>query len=68
MLNIFFPISFLIFAAFFLCLSKSQKNYQKLVKNNGEEFANKVNKYLKLGGYLLLLCSVIWLGFNLFEN
>ena len=68
MLNIFFPILFLIFAAFFLCLSKSKKNYQKLVKNNGEEFANKVNKYLKLGGYLLLLCSVIWLGFNLFEN
>jgi flagellar biosynthesis protein FlhB len=54
------PISFTIFAIFFLILSKSKKNYQKLVENNDEKFANQVNKTLKIGGYLLLVCSFLW--------
>jgi isoprenylcysteine carboxyl methyltransferase (ICMT) family protein YpbQ len=61
MLNIFFPVSFIIFATFFLFLSKSKKNYQKLVESNGEEFAVRVNKVLKVCGYLLLSCSIVWL-------
>ena len=57
------PVSFIMFAIFFLVLSKSKKNYQKLVENNGEKFANQVNKTLKTGGYLLLVCSLLWLIF-----
>jgi uncharacterized membrane protein YkvI len=68
MLDYIFPIMFLFSAIFFVTLSKSKKNYQKLVESNGEDFANWVNKYLKFGGYFLLICSVIWLGFNLLEN
>ena len=68
MIDYIFPIMFISFAIFSLALSKSEKNYQKLVKNNGEDFAKKVNRYLELGGYLLLICSVIWIGFNFFEN
>ena len=63
-----FPGMFIIFAIFSLILSKSKKNYQKLVENNGEEFANRINKVLKFGGYLLFICSVVWLGFNFLEN
>ena len=59
-----FPIMFIFFAIFSLTLSKSKKNYQKLAENNGKDFANRVNKYLKLGGILLLICSAIWLGLN----
>ena len=63
-----FPIMFIIFATFSLSLSKSKKNYQKLVENNGEDFAKKVNKFLKIGGYLLLMCSALWIGINYLEN
>ena len=61
MLNIFFIISLILFASFFLFLSKSKKNYQKLVKSSGEKFADQVNKGLKVCGYLLLICSIVWL-------
>jgi len=64
MLNILFPISFILFATFFLLLSKSKKNYQKLVESSGEEFAGRVNKGLKVCGYLLLICSIVWLLLN----
>ncbi len=61
MLNILFPISFILFATFFLLLSKSKKNHQKLVESSGEKFAGRVNKGLKVCGYLLLICSIVWL-------
>ena len=61
MSNFILPVSFTMFAIFFLVLSKSKKNYQKLVENNGEKFANQVNKTLKTGGYLLIVCSLLWL-------
>lgn len=61
MSNIYFPISFILFATFFLFLSKSKKNYQKLVESNGEKFAGRINKGLKVCGYLLLICSIVWL-------
>ena len=60
------PVSFIMFAIFFLVLSKSKKNYRKLVENNGEKFANQVNKTLKTGGYLLIVCSLLWLAGNFF--
>jgi hypothetical protein len=66
MLNFFFPISFILFATFFLYLSKSKTNYKKLVKSNGEKFAIRVNKGLKVCGYLLLICSIVWLLLDLF--
>lgn len=62
MLDLIFPISFTLFAIFFLILSKSKNNYQKLVENNGEKFANRVNKGLKICGYLLLVFSLFWLA------
>ena len=68
MVDYIFPVMFLFFATFSVILSKSKKNYQKLAESNGEDFANRVNKYLKFGGYLLLICSVIWLGLNFFQN
>jgi isoprenylcysteine carboxyl methyltransferase (ICMT) family protein YpbQ len=66
MMDYFFPGIFIIFAIFSLTLSKSKSNYQKLVSNNGEDFANRINKILKIGGYLLFLCAIIWLGLNSF--
>ncbi|MCD4763206.1 MAG: hypothetical protein K8R28_04175 [Desulfobacterales bacterium] len=62
------PVSFIMFAIFFLVLSKSKKNYQKLVENNDEKFANQVNKTLKTGGYLLIVCSLLWLAGNFFKE
>ena len=61
MIDIIFPVSLTLFAVFFIILSKSKKNFQKLVENNGEKFANKVNNGLKICGYLLLVCSFVWL-------
>jgi hypothetical protein len=64
MLDIIFPVSLALFATFFLILSNSKKNYQKLVKNNDEKFADNVNRVLKICGYLLLVSSLIWLASN----
>ena len=64
MFDFIFPVSFALFAIFFLILSNSKMNYQKLVENNGEKFANKVNKGLKICGYLLMICSLYWLVGN----
>jgi hypothetical protein len=64
MLDIIFPLSFILFAFFFLFLSKNKMNYQKLVKNNGEKFAKQVNTFLSVCGYLLLVCSFLWLAIN----
>jgi hypothetical protein len=64
MLNFIFPVTFIVFSIFFLTLSISKNNYQKLVKSNGEKFANQINKCLKVGGSLLLICSLFWLGVN----
>ena len=65
MLNFIFPVSFIMFAIFFLILSKSKKNYQKLVDSNGEKFATQISKYLNIGGFFLLIFSSIWLLFLL---
>ena len=64
MLDFIFPASFTLFGIFFLILSKNKKNYQKLVVNSDEKFANKVNKGLKICGYLLLVFSLFWLAGN----
>jgi hypothetical protein len=66
MLNITFPISFILFATFFLVLSKNKKNYQKLVESNGKKFADRINKGLMLCGILLLICGVVWFLSDLF--
>ena len=68
MLSLILPICFILFAVLFIVFSKSRKNYQKLVNNYGEDFANKVNKHLKVCGYLLLICSGIWLGIHFFGH
>jgi isoprenylcysteine carboxyl methyltransferase (ICMT) family protein YpbQ len=65
MIDYIFPLIIIFFALFSFILSKSEKNYKKLVENNGKEFANKINNYLKIGGYLLFLCSIIWIGINI---
>ncbi len=65
-MNFIFPVLFILFAIFFLILSKNKKNYQKLIENNGEKFANKINKGLKVCGYLLLICSLFWLAVNFY--
>jgi hypothetical protein len=67
MFDFIFPILFAAFAIFFLILSKSKRNYQKLLENNDEDFANKVNRGLKIGGYLLLICAFLYFVFTLIE-
>jgi hypothetical protein len=61
MIDFVIPILFVMFGIYFIILSKNEKNYQKLIKNNGRDFANKINKGLKMGGYLLLICSFFYL-------
>ena len=67
MLDLVFPALFAVFSIFFILLSKSKKNYQKLAENNGEEFANKVNRGLRIGGYSLLICSLLYLAINVWN-
>lgn len=61
MLNFIFPILFIICSVFFLALSKNAKNNRKLSEDNGEHFALQANKVLRLCGYSLLTCSLLWL-------
>jgi hypothetical protein len=62
MFDLILPPILILFAVLFIVFSKSTKNYQKLADKYGEDFANKVNRHLKVCGYLLLVCSGIWLG------
>lgn len=68
MMDYFFPGMFIFFAIFSVTLSKSESNYKKLVANNGEVFANRINKILKVGGYLLFICAIIWFGLVFFNK
>ncbi len=65
MLRLIYPISSMLFAIFFIFLSKNKKNYQKLVENGGEKFAAKTSKLLNIGGFSLLIFSSLWLLFFL---
>jgi len=61
MLRLIYPISSMLFAIFFIFLSKNKKKYQKLVASGGEKFAAQTIKYLNIGGFFLLIFSSIWL-------
>jgi hypothetical protein len=50
---------FALFGVYFLILSNSKKNYQKLVENNDEKYAARNNKVLKIGGFILLVFSLL---------
>lgn len=65
MLSVIYPVSSMLFAVFFILLSKNKKNYQKLVESGGKKFADQTSKYLKIGGFLLLFFSTCWLLFIL---
>jgi isoprenylcysteine carboxyl methyltransferase (ICMT) family protein YpbQ len=65
MLRLIYPISSILFAIFFIFLSKNKRNYQKLVENAGEKFAAQTSRYLNIGGYFLLVFSTLWLLFSL---
>jgi len=65
MLRLIYPISSMLFAIFFIFLSKNKKNYQKLVENSGKKFAAKTSKLLSIGGFSLLIFSGLWLLFLL---
>jgi len=65
MLRLIYPISSMLFAIFFIFLSKNKKNYQKLVENSGGKFAAKTSKLLNIGGFSLLIFSSLWLLFLL---
>jgi len=65
MLHLIYPILSMLFAIFFIFLSKNKKNYQKLVASGGEKFATQTSRYLNIGGFFLLIFSSIWLLFLL---
>ena len=65
MLRLIYPISSMLFAIFFIFLSKNKKNYQKLVENSSEKFIAKTSKLLNIGGFSLLIFSSLWLLFFL---
>jgi isoprenylcysteine carboxyl methyltransferase (ICMT) family protein YpbQ len=66
MLILIGPTSAILSAIFAILLSKSKKNYQRLVENGGEKFAAQVTIYLRVGGVLFLVFSFIWLVVVLF--
>lgn len=55
------PVTGLFFGTAFILLSKSSKNYQKIIDNHGEQFAKTANKYMKICGYLSIICSALWI-------
>jgi hypothetical protein len=68
MLDLILPPILIFFAVIFIVFSKSTKNYQKLADKYGEDFADKVKRHLRVCGYLLLLCSGLWLVIHLLGN
>ena len=58
-MNVIFSSLFALFGVYFLILSISKKNYQRLVKNNDEKYADRNIKNLKIGGFILLVISLL---------
>jgi hypothetical protein len=60
-LNMAFIFSglFALFGVYFLILSNSKKHYQSLVENSDEKYADKNIKILKIGGFILLVISLL---------
>ena len=58
-ISLIISILFVVFGAHLLALSFSKSTYQKLQKDNGEKFANKVTKVLRICGCLFILVSAI---------
>ena len=50
---------FALFGFYFLILSNSKKNYQSLVENNDKKYADRNIKVLKVGGFILLVFSLL---------
>ena len=50
---------FALFGFYFLILSNSKKNYQSLVENKDEKYADRNIKVLKIGGFILLVFSLL---------
>jgi hypothetical protein len=56
---IIFSGLFALFGVYFLILANSKKYYQKLVKNSDEKYADRNIKNLKIGGFILLVISLL---------
>jgi hypothetical protein len=54
MQDIISSILLILIGVFSIFLFKNKKNYDKLVDNGGESFANRAVKFLNIGGYVLL--------------
>jgi hypothetical protein len=65
MVSTILSIMTLVFGILAIFISRSKAHYDRLVLNGGEDFALKINKKTKIGGYFLLIFSTMWLLFNL---
>jgi hypothetical protein len=54
------PSIFLLIAILFLAFSKNKRHYQKVVEVHGERFAKQTVKVLKICGYGLIVCALLW--------
>ena len=54
-----FLLFFLIAGIAALLFSRSKKYYEQTTTNHGIEYANKTIKMLRIGGPILILCSVL---------
>jgi hypothetical protein len=50
---------FALFGFYFLILSNSKKYYQSLVENPDKKYADRNIKNLKIGGFILLVISLL---------
>ncbi len=61
MLNLIFSFISLILGICFFLISRSQNIYEKTANEYGREFAEKNFKVMRIGSYLLLGISIIYL-------
>lgn len=61
MLSYVIPIWLILVGIFSLSFARNKKNNKMLVEKHGEEFANKIKKYLNICGYIELICAVLWI-------
>ena len=67
MVRFIFPGIFLLIAIFSLAFSKSKRRYQKVVEVHGERFAKQNVKVLKICGYGLIVCALLWSAIIFFK-
>ncbi len=67
-IKVFIAIIFILISASSILLAKSKSNYNQLVENGGEAYADQVTRKILRSGLVIFVLSVVFLLLTLFTG